>query len=152
MKTFVVICAFVFGANALTQEQYGEIMKKVSVVGNGCVQKENATPEDMAQLIAHEIPPSTHTAKCILACFYEHYKMMKPDGTFDKQAAIDAFHEIKAMDADLYGKILQIIDTCEEQKKITDDRCETASLMATCVKNQAEALGVTKEAFLVSES
>lgn len=38
---------------------------------------------------------------------------MKEDGTWDKDAAIKSFEEIKAQDADIYGKIMKVVDVCE---------------------------------------
>jgi hypothetical protein len=38
---------------------------------------------------------------------------MKEDGSFDKEATVKSFDEIKDLDAELHGKILKVIDACE---------------------------------------
>jgi hypothetical protein len=42
---------------------------------------------------------------------------MKEDGSFDKEATVKSFDEIKDLDAELHGKILKVIDACEAKSK-----------------------------------
>ncbi|RZC38263.1 PBP GOBP domain containing protein [Asbolus verrucosus] len=140
MKLLVVLSIVLLGTYALDKEYFDKIMKEVEQVGQNCGKEEHATDSDMSELLSYTFPPSTHEAKCVLACFYQHYKMMKDDGSFDKETAIKVFDEIKQLDGELHAKIMKIIDTCDSKKQSFDDRCEAASAMAACVKIEADAM------------
>ncbi|XP_044254668.1 uncharacterized protein LOC123005114 [Tribolium madens] len=150
MQVLVVLAVCVLGAHAALDPKFLEkLTEEVQAVGTACGEKEHATADDMIEIMEHKFPPTHHEAKCVIACYYKHYKMMKDDGTFDKDAAIKAFDEIKSQDADIYGKILKVIDACDAKKQMSDDHCESAASMAACVKKEAESVGLTKEAFML---
>ncbi|XP_063907440.1 general odorant-binding protein 19d-like [Zophobas morio] len=108
MKSFIILTLLCAGTNAISTEFFEKVMNELHAVAMACVKQESATANDMVELMVHKFPPSTHEAKCVIACFYEHYHMMTPEGTFDKQATIDAFNPLKSEDADLYDKMLKI--------------------------------------------
>lgn len=93
-------------------------MKDITEVGQKCAEENKATSEDIAEIHAHKFPPSSHEAKCVIACFYKHYKLMNSDGKFDKSVVIAAFEPIKEMDEEIYGKILKVVDACENSGMI----------------------------------
>ncbi|EFA02853.2 odorant binding protein 16 [Tribolium castaneum] len=147
----VVLAVCVLGANAGLDPKFLEkLTQEVQAVGTSCGEKEHATADDMIEIMEEKFPPTSHEAKCVVACFYKHYKMMKEDGTFDKDAAVKAFDEIKAQDAEIHAKILKVIDACDAKKQMSDDHCVSAASMAGCVKTEAIANGLTKEAFMAS--
>ncbi|XP_068907704.1 general odorant-binding protein 19d-like [Tenebrio molitor] len=151
MRFLIAASVLILGASAALPEEYTKkVLKKMEEVGTKCSDQEHATPDDMAELITHKFPPTSHEARCVLACFYKELHMMKEDGSFDKEATVKSFDEIKALDAELHGKILKVIDACEAKMQVFDDACESASSMATCVVTEMAAVGLTKEAFLGS--
>ncbi|XP_063926064.1 uncharacterized protein LOC135139676 [Zophobas morio] len=148
MRGLLILWGIFFSANALSEEFIEKVTAEIEQVAGNCAEKEGANADDITELIKHTVPPSSHTTKCVHACIYEHFNVMKADGTFDKQATIDAFNPLKSEDADIYGKVLKIIDVCQEKPEIFEDRCETASSYTVCIKKEAENVGFTEDSFM----
>ncbi|XP_063907370.1 general odorant-binding protein 19d-like isoform X1 [Zophobas morio] len=146
MKTIILISALLVSANAVAIE---DIIDELEEVGKMCAEREGATEADMVDLEEENFPPSRHAAKCVIACFYEHYKIMRVDGTFNKQVINGVFSELKAENEELYRQVMKIINVCYDKPNIvSNDRCETASAVATCIKRGADAVGLNLESFM----
>lgn len=95
-----------------------KVMNDVKKVGEKCAEENKATSEDLAEIHAHKMPPTSHEAKCVLACFYKHYNIMSSSGTFEKSAVIAAFEPMKKMSEEIYGKVMKVVDACDNSGRI----------------------------------
>lgn len=101
----------------LDQNYVVSVIKDVIEVSEKCAQEVQATPEDMFEIRLYKLPPSTHEGKCVLACFYKSYHLMRSDGTWDDKIIDAAFAPIKEMDADVYNKIVTVLKSCEHLRE-----------------------------------
>nr|UYB94406.1 odorant-binding protein 4 [Lytta caraganae] len=151
MKYFLVFFTFIltiFEIHALDQEFVEKFMEKMQQIAEECVDETGATEDDLAELIAKKIPPSTHEAKCMIFCLNKKLKIQTESGEVDKVAALLALDDLKAADLELFKKILKIFIDCESEVKMDPDPCESATNMAICFKREANAAGLENSLFV----
>ncbi|EFA02861.1 odorant binding protein 17 [Tribolium castaneum] len=127
---------------ALDQEFVDEFLEKMQEFGAQCAEETDATSDDIAELIARKLPPSTHEGKCMIFCMQKKFNMMKENGGIDRAGAIAALKPLQKADPELHQKVLKIFVTCGMRVKPSPDPCDTATELALCGKKEAEAIGL----------
>ncbi|XP_044253885.1 uncharacterized protein LOC123004619 [Tribolium madens] len=127
---------------ALDQEFLDKFFEEMQEFGAQCAEETEATSDDIAELIARKLPPSTHEGKCMIFCMQKKFKMMKGNGSIDRAGAIAALKPLQKADPELYQKVLKIFVTCGMKVKPLPDPCDTATELALCAQKEAEAIGL----------
>lgn len=63
---------------------------------------------------------------------------MNADGKLDKASGLKHLEQFKDVDAELYGKAVQMLEKCYGAVPDEDDPCDTALSFVICVKTTAE--------------
>ncbi|KAJ3657487.1 hypothetical protein Zmor_009285 [Zophobas morio] len=148
MSIWPAFLALLTLTNALDQDFVDDFMEKIQEIGTVCAEETHATSDDIAELLARQIPPSTHEGKCMIFCIQTNFKVMKADGSIDRAGAMLALKPLQKADPQLYQKVLKLFVTCGMRVKPLPDPCDTASALAECAKNEAEAMGLDESVMM----
>nr|ANQ46502.1 odorant-binding protein 3 [Phyllotreta striolata] len=146
MKYFVVFVLCFAWASAISPEIVRQFMQEVTKYGEMCIEETHASTEDVAQLMAHQIP-TTHEGKCMISCVHKKFKIQNEDGTMNEEQMLNLMGRIKDDDPDMYEKLVGVYNSCKKIVKVGADHCVTALNAATCAMMEGKKAGLTSEAF-----
>ncbi|XP_055303652.1 general odorant-binding protein 19d-like [Sitodiplosis mosellana] len=134
----VFVIALVTDGAEPTKEQKEMCM----AISEDCRKSNGATEEDGNNLCSGKMP-ETKTAKCTASCVMKQFKLAKKNG-----ANLEADCDVMAQLAEAKGAnattIAAIKDICGKCKAPgTPDDCEFSAMIATCIKKECEARGIT---------
>ncbi|XP_065158497.1 general odorant-binding protein 19d-like [Atheta coriaria] len=131
-----VLCVVVVNAE-LSKEFQEAVLKKVMEVGEKCAKQENASQQDIDELMTRK-NPSRKEGKCLIACFNEEFGVQGKDGKMSKDGVMAALAPYKAEDEGLYNKLVKLLtEDCMPQVK-SSDRCEAAAELDACYHQNAD--------------
>nr|AGZ04905.1 odorant binding protein 5 [Sogatella furcifera] len=113
----------------------------MQTVFNNCREEASATEDDIKTFRAQQIP-STTTGKCMLACMFNHSGLMK-EGKYDSEGALKLVGQVFAADPVKLGKAKTLINTCSDEVKNENDKCEIASKIADCTVKMTSQVGLS---------
>ncbi|XP_050498165.1 uncharacterized protein LOC114329395 [Diabrotica virgifera virgifera] len=132
---------------ALDPKIVASFMEKVTKFGEKCMAETKATSDDVARIIAHQIP-ETHEGKCMVSCVYKAFKIQNEDGTMNSDETLKLMERIKESDAELYENLIKVFKICHGKPElIVADPCLTAVNVGTCAVTEGKALGIKSELF-----
>nr|AUF72960.1 odorant-binding protein [Anoplophora chinensis] len=147
MKFLVVLACFIVLSSSLDQDFKEKFMQQMEEYGTKCIDEVHATDADIAELVAHKVPPTSHEAKCLIFCIHKSFKMMTEDGNPNTEGVLQLMAPLKETDSDIYEKFLKIAEKCSNSLEKDDDHCVTASNWAACGINEAKAMGMPDDLF-----
>ncbi|CAG4961935.1 unnamed protein product [Colias eurytheme] len=109
-----------------------------------CSGEHSVTSHEVNMMKDHKIP-SSDNAKCLLACVFKKVGWIDDKGMFDDESAYQLSLKEFSDDKDKIKNARKLYDLC---KKVNDETvndaekgCERASLLATCLINNAAQNG-----------
>lgn len=63
---------------------------------------------------------------------------MNASGKLDKVSGLKHLEQFKDVDAEMYGKAVEMLEKCFDATPDEDDQCETALNFVVCIKTTAE--------------
>ncbi|CAH0561507.1 unnamed protein product [Brassicogethes aeneus] len=148
LKNFVVFACVLVAANAVSKEFMEKMMSKMMDVGQKCMVETKASSDDIAKLLAHQIP-DTNEGKCMIFCFHKAFGVQTPDGALSLEGAIASLDPIKADDMELYEKVKSVFETCIPKTAVDADPCITAATLGECASDVGKSLGISPDMFEV---
>nr|AZK90215.1 odorant binding protein 11 [Holotrichia oblita] len=126
------------GADDPDKEKLREAAKTIMY---DCKDKVSASDADVQSLLDKTLP-TTKEGACLLECIFTTSKVMK-DGTLDKDATLKTLESVLKKDKDKEAKMTQVLDACQKEiGKGTDDKCQTAKMIAECLQKQGKLAGL----------
>ncbi|XP_055626347.1 general odorant-binding protein 56d-like [Toxorhynchites rutilus septentrionalis] len=125
----VILAAFLFGANALTEEQ----LKKANEFATTCQESsDGVTKEAVANLRSGDFSGVDKNSKCFVKCFLEKAGFMDSQGNLVNDYAIERL----SLDRER-SKVEALVKQCSVK---TNDPCETAFKAFECYYNGKASL------------
>ncbi|CAG9761955.1 unnamed protein product [Ceutorhynchus assimilis] len=131
----IFVCVFVYTNASISQGLLDQAKSKIQEYGLQCVETEKPTDADI-EAFMNKQPPKTHAGKCVMRCVFEKFDIMHPDGTYG-EGNVEWLNKVKAEDEDIYNKIQEAYEVCQEQVK-TEDLCERAFDLVECGKEESK--------------
>ncbi|KAG5892794.1 hypothetical protein JTB14_032668 [Gonioctena quinquepunctata] len=142
MKVFVVFGLLFAASEAkIDINIVGEMMEKITTAAAKCSEEVQPSPDDIAQLLRHEVPDS-HEGKCMIFCVNKDIGFQNPDGSTNFEKGMEFFGKIKDDDPELFEKIHGAYKICEGSDYLDEDPCVSSVNLATCAIDEAKKAGI----------
>ncbi|KAK9722636.1 PBP/GOBP family [Popillia japonica] len=129
-----------------TVKEHGQkVMEQIIDYATTCADSLGVSPEDMKLLMEKKLPASRE-GQCMPSCVNKKFGIQKADGTLDKEYRYADMEKLKAIDEDVYNKMNTVWEKCVANGVDGSDECDTGIKVVTCMKEECEKLGLSKEA------
>nr|QUP79540.1 odorant binding protein 47 [Monochamus saltuarius] len=147
MKFLLVLASFIVLSNATSKEFRDGLMEKLHEFGTKCIEEIHPSDDDIAELLSHKIPPTSHEGKCMVFCVHKSFNMMTEDGNPNTEGTLELLAPLKETDPDIYEKSVKVLETCNASLEKDDDPCITATNWAVCGIKEAKTMGLPDDLF-----
>ncbi|EFA02858.1 general odorant-binding protein 19d [Tribolium castaneum] len=130
-----ILCTFAMDESFLQQTR-----DRVKAIVKECVTEEKATDSDFDDIMALKIPTS-HEGKCVFFCSHKKFNMQHPDGSINKEGALDTFEVVKDVDAEFHDKVITVYNHCLSTP-VDPDPCVYSVNLFQCFMKEAKAAGI----------